>query len=78
MHARTHCRPAPGARASVSRRRRSRLERRPAEAVEKAVVDHRPGALGGLLGGLEDGQHAATPRLAIAVVPTRKVSLFQR
>ena len=31
------------------------------EAVEEAVVDHGLRALGGLLGGLEDGEHGALP-----------------
>ena len=34
------------------------------EALEEAVVDHRLGALRGLLGGLEDRQHRAVPGVA--------------
>ena len=46
--------------------------------VEEAVVDHRLRTLGGLLGGLEDGQHGAVPGVAgtreQAVAPASQVT----
>ena len=39
-------------------------DRRLGEALEEAVVDHRLGALRGLLGRLEDRQHGAVPGVA--------------